>query len=101
MYIYIADASGARQAALQIINLNVSEWCGARDNNYFTEMCSGSEAGSYLRLIDLMYHSTLGNPTGGAADHQPERVGVVWGQGGKAVLERLVLLLPRGQVKSV
>ena len=21
--------------------------------NYFTEMCSGSEAGSYLRLIDL------------------------------------------------
>ena len=27
---------------------------------YFTEMCSGSEAGSYLRLIDLVYHSTLG-----------------------------------------
>ena len=24
------------------------------------EMCSGSEAGSYLRLIDLAYHSTLG-----------------------------------------
>ena len=23
-------------------------------NNYFTEMCSGSEAGSYLRLIDFM-----------------------------------------------
>ena len=23
-------------------------------------MCSGSEAGLYLRLIDLMYHSTLG-----------------------------------------
>ena len=23
------------------------------DNNYFTEMCSGSEAGSYLRLIDF------------------------------------------------
>jgi len=22
-------------------------------NNYFTEMCSGSEAGSYLRLIDF------------------------------------------------
>ena len=22
-------------------------------NNYFTEICSGSEAGSYLRLIDL------------------------------------------------
>ena len=25
-----------------------------------TEMCSGSEAGSYLRLIDFVYHSTLG-----------------------------------------
>jgi len=29
-------------------------------NNHFTEMCSASEAGSYLRLIDLVYHSTLG-----------------------------------------
>ena len=28
-------------------------------NNY-TEMCSGSEAGSYLRRIDFVYHSTLG-----------------------------------------
>ena len=28
--------------------------------NYFTETCSGSEAGSYLRLIDCVYHSTLG-----------------------------------------
>ena len=27
---------------------------------YFTEMCSGSEAGSYLRRIDFMYHPTLG-----------------------------------------
>ena len=25
-----------------------------------TQMCSGSEAGSYLRLIDFVYHSTLG-----------------------------------------
>ena len=24
------------------------------------EMCSGSEAGSYVRLIDFVYHSTLG-----------------------------------------
>jgi len=23
-------------------------------------MCSGSETGSYLRLIDFVYHSTLG-----------------------------------------
>ena len=29
-------------------------------SEYFTEMCSGSEAGSYLRLIDFVYHSTLG-----------------------------------------
>ena len=29
-------------------------------NNYFTEMCSGSEAGSYFRLIDFVHHSTLG-----------------------------------------
>ena len=29
-------------------------------NNHFTEMCSGSEARSYLRLIDFVYHSTLG-----------------------------------------
>jgi len=27
---------------------------------YFTEMCSGSEAGSYSRLVDFVYHSTLG-----------------------------------------
>jgi len=26
----------------------------------FKEMCSGSEVGSYLRLIDFEYHSTLG-----------------------------------------
>ena len=30
------------------------------ENNCFTEMCSGSEAGSYSRLIDFVYHSTLG-----------------------------------------
>ena len=27
---------------------------------YLTEMCSGSETGSYLRLIDFVYDSTLG-----------------------------------------
>ena len=26
----------------------------------FFQMCSGSEAGSYLRLVDVVYHSTLG-----------------------------------------
>ena len=29
-------------------------------NNYCTEMCSGSEAGSHFRLVDFVYHSTLG-----------------------------------------
>jgi len=30
------------------------------ENNYFTEMWGGSEAGSCLRLIDFVCHSTLG-----------------------------------------
>jgi len=34
--------------------------CSQLENNYFTEICSGSEAGSYLRLIDFGYPSTLG-----------------------------------------
>ena len=29
-------------------------------NDCFTEMCSDSEAGSYLGLIDFVYHSTQG-----------------------------------------
>jgi len=29
-------------------------------NNYFTEMCSGSEEGSYSKAHRLSYHSTLG-----------------------------------------
>jgi len=32
----------------------------ANSANYSTYMCSGSEAGSYLRLIDFVYYSTLG-----------------------------------------
>ena len=30
------------------------------ENNNFTEMCSGSEAGAYSRLIGFVYRSTLG-----------------------------------------
>ena len=30
------------------------------DNNYFTESCSGSEAGSNLRPMDFEYHPTPG-----------------------------------------
>ena len=39
------------------VGSNVSQF----ENNYFTEMCSGSEAGSYLRLVDFLYHPTLGS----------------------------------------
>ena len=35
-------------------------WYGDSLPDGITEMCSGSEAGSYLRLIDFVYHSTLG-----------------------------------------
>ena len=38
------------------------------ENNYFTEMCSVSEAGSYLRLIDSMYHSNHSAPSGMESD---------------------------------
>ena len=34
-----------------------SPLCGGRRS---AEMCSGSEAGSYLRLVHFVYHSTLG-----------------------------------------
>ena len=37
---------------------DVDRYSSQFENNYFTEMCSGAEAGSYLRLI--VYHSTLG-----------------------------------------
>ena len=30
------------------------------ENNYFKEMSSGCEAGSYSRLRDYVYHPTLG-----------------------------------------
>ena len=30
------------------------------ENNLFTEMCSSSEAGSYVRLADFVNYSTLG-----------------------------------------
>jgi len=32
--------------------VNPSETARECEDNYFTEMCSGSEKGSYLRLID-------------------------------------------------
>jgi len=38
----------------------VSAACGAAYGYGVQEMCSGSEAGWYLRRIDFVHHSTLG-----------------------------------------
>ena len=41
--------------------LRCTDRCSSQfENTYSTEMCRGSEAGSYLRLGDFVYHSTLG-----------------------------------------
>ena len=47
---------------LQVAGEAPAQRCSAfqLERNYFTAMCSGSEAGSYLRLIDFVYHSALG-----------------------------------------
>jgi len=34
--------------------------CMRKPQTTRTQLCSGSEAGPYLRLIDFVYHSTLG-----------------------------------------
>ena len=54
------EVSDIRQFSMWkwVVNPTQSENCTDRcssqfNNNYFTEMCSGSEEGSYLRLIDL------------------------------------------------
>ena len=71
--------------------------------DYFPEMCSGSEAGSYLWRIDFVCHSTLGvrvikkkkklshrcksanssrsNQKGGVRKHLVARLVEVWGSG--------------------
>ena len=43
-------------------------------NNYFKEMCSGFEVGSYLRLIHVVYHSTLGLRVIKQLEEVPKRV---------------------------
>ena len=51
--------SGVGEAAL--VQRSACTSCGSPfEINNFTEMCNGSEAGSYVRLIDFVYHSTLG-----------------------------------------
>jgi len=42
---------------------------GSHANNYFTEMCSGFEAGSYLMLIDLCKSMTIGPTSLLLVDH--------------------------------
>ena len=53
--------SGVQNVA-QLPNLGSrTDLCSSQfENHYFTKMCSGSEAGSNSRLIDFVYHSTLG-----------------------------------------
>ena len=52
-------ASAARAVAQLRVHLNILEGVQFK-NNYLTEMCSGSEEGSYSRLIDFVCHSPLG-----------------------------------------
>ena len=57
---------GWRPRLLQMYSMSSFRCCSCEnhrpqfENKYFTEMRSGSEAGSYLRLVDFVYHSTLG-----------------------------------------
>ena len=58
----IAEASLTIDGIFYVIDPGFAKQkvCSQFKNNYFTEMCSGYEAGSYLRLIEFLYHSTLG-----------------------------------------
>ena len=51
---------GLEEVEQELKGLSVRALSDSFENNYPTEMCSGSEAGSYLGLIDLVYHSTIG-----------------------------------------
>ena len=48
-------SSGSQGLRIRVSHLG----CARVLDGGFTDMCSGSEAGSYLRLIDFVYHSTL------------------------------------------
>jgi len=43
------------------VSSEVQKKVKGEEGNYFTEMCSGSEAGSYSGLIDFVYPSTPGS----------------------------------------
>ena len=60
---HIPEHSGGKDSERELAHVRLQPCAAASRgvrNNYFTEMCSGSEAGSYLRLIGFVYHSTLG-----------------------------------------
>ena len=59
VHLVITMIKWMRASRLSIKNC-LSQVASQTKNNYVTEICSGSEAGSYLRLIDFVYHSTLG-----------------------------------------
>ena len=65
----VPHAAGSQRASLKrAIGSRAGMWWDAAvtrvpsqlENNSFTKTCSGSEADSYLRRIDLVYHSSLG-----------------------------------------
>ena len=45
--------------------------CSQFKNNYFTDMCSGSEKGSFLKPIDLCINSRLESNTKEEEEHNP------------------------------
>jgi len=49
-------SSGGRDLISKTVTINLTM---DRQIQLPLEMCSGAEAGSYLRLIDFLYHSTL------------------------------------------
>ena len=61
-------------------------------NTFFTKMCGGSDASSYLRLTDFVYHSSLGLRV-------IKKTGKVWVAGFMkcAIQWNIVGLKPRGQ----
>ena len=58
---YFSDKTGVESGRARLAGTRFrAQGVGSRGWGSVTEMCSGSEAGSYLRLIDFVYHSTLG-----------------------------------------
>jgi len=41
-------------------------------------MCSGSEEGSSLRLIEFLYHSTLGLQNDKEEEEYPQAIATIW-----------------------